>query len=56
MLANVDNQFKLIAQPLMRKKSIRGGFSFTKGGVAVVRISVSTKYQNSDKLKISCSP
>ena len=39
-----------------QKKPIGGGFSFTEGGVAVVRISVPTKYQNSDKLKIVCRP
>ena len=39
-----------------QKKPIGGGFSFTEGGVAVVRIPVPTKYQNSDKLKISCRP
>ena len=39
-----------------QKKPIGGGFSYTKGGVAVVRISVPAKYQNSDKLKIDCLP
>ena len=39
-----------------QKKPIGGGFNFSEGGVAVVRISVPSKYQNSDKLKISCIP
>jgi hypothetical protein len=39
-----------------QKKPIGGGFSFSKGGVAVVRISVPSKYQNTDKLNISCIP
>ena len=39
-----------------QKKPIGGGFSYTKGGVAVVHISVPAKYQKSIKLKVDCLP
>ena len=39
-----------------QNKAIGGGFSFEKGGVAVVAISIPKKYQNSDKLKVTCKP
>ena len=38
------------------KKPVGGGFSFTAGGVARVNVDVPAKYQNTDKVTISCTP
>ncbi len=38
------------------KKPIGGGFSYTQGGVALVYVSVPSKYQNTDKVRVTCRP
>ena len=38
------------------KKPVGGGFSFTAGGVARVNVDVPAKYQNTNKLTVSCTP
>ena len=38
------------------KKPIGGGFAFTQGGVALVYVQVPSKYQNTDKVRVTCRP
>lgn len=38
------------------KKPIGGGFAYTQGGVALVYVSLPSKYQNTDKVRVTCIP
>ena len=37
-------------------KPVGGGFSYTRGGVARVRIEVPLKFKNTDEVSVSCTP